>query len=149
LRIGIAAAVALLAALGCGSGTEPPVSLTGLWAYKVSNLTGGGWSCEEAEATMTLTQTGSTFTGNVSDNLVCTVGSQSTFFGPYSGTIGGGTIDGDQVAFDFQTPDTWTSTGTISGRSMSGAATVTLNTSSQTIDLSGQWSATKKYPPNS
>ncbi len=145
----IVAVLVLLTVVGCSSSTAPPISLSGTWAYKVSNLTGGGWTCEEAVATMMVTQTGSILTGSVGDNLVCTIGAQSAFFGPYSGTITGGTISGDQVSFDFQTLEAWTSTGTISGRTMSGNATVTLHDpygAPPTVVMSGQWSATKQYP---
>jgi len=104
------------------------VDVSGQWVYNVSNLTGSGVSCDVSGVVLSLQQRDSTFTGTYAGGeLVCFGGGEQ--FGPEpfrSGTVLNGLVRGDSVFFDLDTPD-WRNRGRLSGRSMSGQATVRLD----------------------
>jgi hypothetical protein len=139
-------AVLLVVVLGgCSSSTGPSVNVNGSWNYQASNLAGSGVSCFITGATLSLTQTGSTFSGSYSNaKLTCQVGGPQAVIGTFSGQVVNGLISNDSVSFDFDT-DAFINKGTIAGSSMSGNATATENVGGAigNVSLSGQWGATK------
>jgi hypothetical protein len=139
------AALLVLVLAGCSSSTSPNDSVNGSWSYQASNLAGDGVSCSVTGATLTLSQTGSTFSGAYSNaKITCQVGGQQAVLGTFSGNVVNGVVSGDSVSFDFDT-NAFTNTGTISGATMSGNASATENVGGAIgkVTLSGQWSATQ------
>jgi hypothetical protein len=152
MRHVILSALAAVGAIsGCAASTGPKVSVGGTWKYEAQNLAEGGTvTCAVTNMTLTLTQTGSTFAGTYSGaNADCMFASTHLAFAlSSSGTIVDGRIDGDQVSFDMG-DHLWSQTGAISGNSMNGNATITLNSGidtlgSSVITVSGQWAAVKQ-----
>ena len=130
---------------GCSSSTSPTFSVNGSWNYQATNLAGDGVSCTITGATLTLTQSGSTFSGSYSNaKLSCQVAGVESVIGTYSGQVVNGLVSGDSVSFDFNT-SAFTNAGTITGSSMSGMATATENVGGTigNVTLTGQWGATK------
>ena len=139
------AALLVLFVAGCSSSTSPNESVNGSWSYQASNLAGDGVSCSVTGATLTLSQTGSTFGGTYSNaKITCQAGGQQAVLGTFSGNVVNGLISGDSVSFDFDTT-AFTNAGTISGSSMSGSATATENVGGAIgkVTLTGQWNATQ------
>jgi hypothetical protein len=131
-----------MALSACSDSTGPKnANISGSWTYNVSNLSGGGLSCNASGTTVTISQTGTTFTGTYSGGtLSCgTVGNVSIG----SGTVANGTVTNNSVTFNFDTQD-WTNTGSVSGNSIAGTTTVRLVlTGGQTVVLSGNFSMVK------
>ena len=131
-----------LAAVACSDSTGPKnANVSGSWTYSVSNLSGGGLSCNATGTAVTISQTGTTFTGSYSGGtLNCgSVGS----VGVGTGTVANGTVTNNAVTFNFDTQD-WTNTGTVSGNSLAGTTTVRLVlTGGQTVVLTGNFSMVK------
>ncbi len=146
---GVGSALALCAALvACGGGdsTGPSnASVAGSWTLSHSNMSGSGVSCSLSPAPMTLSQSGTTFSGSYGPATVsCTAGSQSESV-QIQGIIVNGTIDGNAIAFDLDTQD-FHQTGSVSGSSMSGTArwTFDLGGSTGIVVLNGNWAAAKQ-----
>ncbi len=145
LRSQSLAALLVLVVAGCSSSTSPNETVNGSWSYQASNLAGDGVSCSVTGATLTLSQTGSTFTGTYSNaKITCQAGGQQAVLGTFSGNVVNGLISGDSVSFDFDTT-AFTNAGTISGSSMTGSATATENVGGAIgkVTLTGQWNATQ------
>lgn len=152
MRHVILSALAAVGAIsGCAASTGPKVNVGGTWKYEAQNLTEGGTvTCTVTDMTLSLTQTSSTFAGTYSGaNADCTFTSTHLAFPlSSSGTIVDGRINGDQVSFDMG-DHLWSQTGSISGNSMSGNATITINSGidtlgSSVITVRGQWAAVKQ-----
>lgn len=146
---GVGATVALCAALAaCGGGdsTGPSnASVAGSWTLSHSNMSGSGVSCNLSPAPMTLSQSGTTFSGSYGPAAVsCIAGGQSESV-QIHGIIVNGTIDGNAIAFDLDTQD-FHQTGSVSGSSMSGTArwTFDLGGSTGIVVLNGNWAAAKQ-----
>ena len=131
----------------CGDTTGPKsVSLTGSWAYSASNLSGSGLSCGVSGTIVSITQTGSTFTGAYSGGTInCSGlgGTASEAIG--SGTVVNGSVNGNAISFDFDTQD-FHNVGQASGNSISGTATLKLDFGAPTgvVNLVGQFAAAKQ-----
>jgi autotransporter translocation and assembly factor TamB len=141
--------LALLFIASCG-GDGPtavdPVTLNGSWSASFTNMSGSGASCHTSSVTATLTTSGNTFTGTYgSGTMTCAAAGQSESWPFPSGAIVNGTINGNTVAFDLDTPDQHQA-GTVSGTSMSGTATWKFNLGAPygEVTLAGNWSATKQ-----
>ena len=134
---------------GCGGGDSTGPSITnisGTYLLNHSNLSGGGISCSSFGTSVSIAQTGSTFTGTYAGGtLSCTGpgGNQSGAIG--NGTVVNGHLNGSNVSFDLDTSD-WHLQGTLSGASMTGTATVRIDLGAPTgvIVLSGNWAASKQ-----
>jgi hypothetical protein len=139
----LAAATAIAA---CGDSTAPAADVSGSWSLTISNLAGGGATCDFTAMTLTLTQTGSTFSGTHGTGTISCSGGGSSFTDPVgSGPIVNGTVGGSgSVAFDFETSDFHLS-GTISGTSMSGTATLKVDAGAPVgvVTLTGNWGASR------
>jgi hypothetical protein len=132
-----------LALTACADSTGPKnVNVSGSWTYSVTNLVGGGLSCNTGGTTVTIAQSGTTFSGTYTGGtLSC---NSLGDFAIGTGTVANGTVSDNAVAFDFDTQD-WANTGSASGNTISGTATVRLVTSSnQTIILTGNFSMVKR-----
>lgn len=60
-----------------------------------------------------------------------------------SGAVANGSVNGNEVSFDFGTSD-WRHQGTVSGSSMNGTVTVTLELDDQVVILNGTWAAARQ-----
>lgn len=141
--------LALLLVAGCGDDgpTAPdPSTLNGTWSASFTSLSGSGITCSTTPVTATLTASGNTFTGNYgTGTMTCAAGGQSESAPIPGGVIVNGTINGNAVTFDLDTPELH-QTGTLSGNSMSGTAVWQLDLGPPygVIALTGSWSATKQ-----
>ena len=149
LRGGILCLV-LLGPLACGGddGTGPAdADVSGTWSATVADLTGGGSSCSSTDPTsLTLTQTGGTFSGSYSGGEVACTGSSGTFSFPVgSGAVVNGTVNGASVSFDLDSPD-FHQSGTVNGSSMSGPATWNcfFGPATGVVTLTGTWHAARQ-----
>lgn len=154
IRFATLLAAMLVAFAGCGdddgdgpTGPSGPTNadVGGSWTYNASNMTGtlsgSTVSCSIGGTAMTLNQTGTTFTGSTSGGtLTCSGGGQTVSEPLGSGTVVNGSVDGDEVSFDFDTSD-WRHQGTVSGSSMNGTVTITLQLDDQVVILNGNWAA--------
>ena len=127
----------------CSDSTGPKdANISGSWTYNVSNLSGAGLSCNAGGTTVTISQSGSTFTGSYSGGTLSCGSFGSVDVG--SGTVANGTVTNNAVTFNFDTPD-WTNSGSVSGNSISGTATLRLVlTGGQTVIMTGNFSMVKK-----
>lgn len=138
--------VALFAIVGCGGGDTGPstANISGTWSYAATNLVGGGITCSAAGTTLTLSQSGATFSGSYAGGtLTCSapgVAPQSSPVG--SGIVVSGNVGVTSVSFNFDTSD-WSNTGTISGNSMSGTAHVIVTDGTNTLTLTGNFAAAR------
>ena len=143
-RLSFALVLPLLAA--CTDSTAPDVTLSGLWAYTATNLSGSGISCSFTGLTLTISQMERTFTGTTNGGTVtCFAAGQSFSDVLGTGVIVNGTVNRSAVAFDFETPD-WHHTGKANGASMSGGVTVRLDLGDPygVLVLTGSWSAARQ-----
>lgn len=150
----VVAGLALIILSGCGGDgtTGPPepqnADVEGVWSYDASNLAGtlSGFAvtCSIAGSTMTLIQSGATFSGTSgSGTLTCSAGG-ITISDPFpTGPVTNGQVDGNNVQFDFGTPD-WRHTGTVTGGSMSGSVTIILALEDEVVILNGQWASARQ-----
>ncbi|MGH7648080.1 MAG: hypothetical protein ACREND_08170 [Gemmatimonadaceae bacterium] len=142
LVLGLAGAVS-----GCGGYTGPTLpDLNGTWTLSLTNLSGSGISCNLSGTTMSLNQSGASFSGSYSGGVFQCVGGGEGF----SAEIGGGsvidgTIAGNTVSFDLDSPD-FPLSGVVSGTSMSGTSTLSVDLGAPygVITLSGNWGAAKQ-----
>ncbi len=128
-----------------GDTTGPSIpSVAGSWTYNATNLSGSGVSCSVSGTSLALAQSGGTFAGSYSGGTISCSGPGGTESNPAgSGTVANGSVTyAGAVSFDFDTQD-WQNTGTLSGNSMSGTATVRIDLGAPTgvITLSGNFSA--------
>lgn len=129
---------------GCGSSdsTGPTrASVAGSWTMSVRNLTdGGGVICSGADINVTLTGSGTTFSGTYNGVIACVASGGGGESFPTSGTVVNGVWSGTQVAFDLD--DTRVHyVGTLGGSTMEGSETYHFSDGSV---LTGYWSATRK-----
>jgi hypothetical protein len=132
-------------------GGQPPsappgstANVAGTWTFTISNLTGGGVTCNLADTPMTLTQSGTAFSGTYGPGSLSCTGPSGLQSGLVQGYVIHGTVNGLTVAFDLDTPDAH-HTGTSTGSLMSGTATYRVSDGSGAIViLSGSWSASRQ-----
>lgn len=141
-----ATALTLLAACG-GDATGPTqANVGGVWSLSLTNLSGSGISCSTSGTTMTLSQTGTTFSGSYGGGSITCFGSGESFSSPFgSGSVVNGVVSGYNVSFDLDSPD-FALTGTESGASMSGTCTLRADLGAPygVITLSGNWGAARQ-----
>lgn len=127
----------------CSDSTGPKnANVSGAWSYSVSNLSGGGLSCNASGTTVTLNQTGTTFTGTYNGGtLSCgSVGTVSVG----TGAVASGVVAANSVNFNFDTQD-WMNAGSLSGNTIAGTATVRLVlTGGQTVVMNGNFSMVRQ-----
>ena len=135
-------AVGLLTACGNDSGTGPSTpNIAGTWRITFTNLSGSGVSCGTTAIDYVITQSGNTFTGNSGSTYTfsCTDGVNTVSQSITGAVITNGQITGTSISFDLAT-NAAHQTGTLSGNSISGTSTWTLDLgSSGTVVLSGQF----------
>jgi len=136
----------------CGGGESaslgpPPTTVDGNWNATISNLhatiQGSNFTCSVTGATVTLTQTGTDFSGTYSGTMTCTYKGQSSST-PVAGTVVNGSLIGNAVSFDLDGPE-FHFTGTAVENSMSGTCTLTADFGSPigVVTLNGSWRATR------
>ena len=140
-------ATVILASLACGGDSSGPeaVTVTGSWNASITNLSGGGASCNFSNVRADLQQTGNTFVGTYSGGTVSCSGQGGTFSDLLDpGSVINGTVNGNAVAFDIDTPD-FHLVGTINGGSMAGTARLVLDFGAPigSIVMNGNWAAAK------
>lgn len=141
--------LALVLAAACGgdstTGPNQQTNVGGRWLYTATNVAGSGVSCNLSNVSMTLTQTGSTFTGTVASgsNLSCTGPGGSINESLGNDVIANGVVTGNSIQFDIGTQDLH-NTGTVSGNSMSGNITIRIVAGATTINLAGTFSAVRQ-----
>src|SRR4051794_12957750 len=136
-----------IAAGACGGDSTGPsqANLAGSWTLIASNMSGQGVSCNLLNTPLSLTQSGTTFTGTYGPGtLSCQAGGQPASTG-VNGSVVNGTINGNSVQFDLDTQDLH-HTGSINGNSMSGTArwVFDFGGSIGVVTLNGNWSAAKQ-----
>ena len=127
----------LITACGGEGPTQPKIkNVTGTWTL-VETVSNGGNSCNIA-ATMVLTQSGNTFSGNYNNGtIICNGVTQGTGI---TGTVVNGTAGASAVAFDLDNSNAHhIGSVDVTNSTMSGSATWNL---SGTI-VSGNWQAAK------
>ena len=139
LALGAALGV-VLGACGDGDGTGPnPVDIAGTWSLAWTNMSGSGIRCQTSAIEYQIVQNGTTFTGNSNSTytLSCTDGITTLTDTLTGAIITNGRITGNTVSFDLASSAAHQS-GTVSGDTMSGTATWTLDLgTSGTIILRG------------
>lgn len=139
--------MAALVAAGCGNShsTGPSgggQSVAGTWAYSASTASGSSISCT-VSATMAFTQSGNTFDGTYSDgSFTCATPDGPVSETNQSGQILDGTVNGSAVSFDVA-DSAFHNTGTLSGGSISGTATITQAVGATTYTLTGTFTAAR------
>jgi|tagenome__1003787_1003787.scaffolds.fasta_scaffold19330212_1 hypothetical protein len=132
---------------GCGGDSTGPsnANVAGAWTLSASNMSGGGVSCNLGNSPMTLSQSGTTFTGSYGPGTVtCSAGIQS-FNVSVHGTVVSGIVNLNAVQFDLDTGD-FHHSGSVNGNSMSGTASWTFDLGGDigVVVLNGNWSAAKQ-----
>lgn len=136
-------AAALVVACG-GDATGPAPSVTGQWSYTATNISGSGITCNISGVSLSLTQSGSTFTGSTTGGDAACSGPGGSFDDALGGdVIANGQMTGNAVQFDIGTQDVHNA-GTLSGNSMSGTVTFRIATGTSTIILTGNFSAVRQ-----
>ena len=141
----LAAALAVLAACG-GDSTGPNSSsdLAGKWNYTATNLNGSGLSCNIAGVTVSLNQTGSTFTGTTAGGtLTCAFLGTSETDSLGTGFITNGQVSGNAVQFDIGS-SAFHHAGTRAGNSVTGTLTAMVDDGSATVVLTGTFALVKQ-----
>jgi hypothetical protein len=147
-RLGLAClTLGLLSACGGSDGPTSPrtVDLSGTWRVAFTNLSGSGITCSTTGIDYLITQSGSTFTGTSNSVwiLSCTDGITSVSDTAMGALISNGHVSGSTIDFDLATSSAH-QTGTVSGNSMTGTSTWTVDLgSSGTLILRGQFGGVK------
>ena len=132
---------------GCGGGdsTGPKINLSGTWAYSASNLSAGGsLTCNVSGVGVSITQSGSTFSGSYNGGSISCADASGTYGGTIgSGTVVNGSVSGNNVSFDLDTND-WHDTGSVNGSSMSGTVVIHLVVNGSSVIVSGSWGAARQ-----
>lgn len=144
-------AVLLLTACGGDGGPTAPdvLQIGGTWNYQTNNVLVNGITCSISGRTMTITQSGSSFTGQLTGGIAeCTAE-----FGSYSQDLGAdgitdgivnGVIDGNSLSFDLDFDPGASLTGTVSNGAMSGTITErTYSVTGTIVSGTGSWSASR------
>jgi hypothetical protein len=145
-------AILLAATVACGgdspSGPDTP-SVAGTWRFSYNNMSGVvqgvSVSCNAAALDFALSQSGTTFSGAQVGvgRLLCFAQGQTIvdeLIG--SETLVAGSINGPSISFRLGTI-AGQHNGTVSGGSMTGTATWSLNSGSVTVTLNGQFTAVR------
>jgi hypothetical protein len=147
MKLALLALACMLACTDNGNstiGVSGNVNVSGTWAYSTSNVQGNPITCSSSGTVLTLTQQGTTVSGNFSGGtLTCSGGGAPPSTALGSGTIAAGTASGSTVAFDLG-GNYWHNTGTAAGTSMSGAVTLSVALNNMNYTLTGTWVATKQ-----
>ncbi len=137
----------LLVTVACGDSSGPEaVSIGGNYAYSFGlNNSAIGVSCQGA-GQMSISQQGSQFSGQGNGQVLCT-GPTGQIPGGGVFQVTGGQIDDRQVSFQFPLLGaTCNATGTASGapvNNLAGTAACTVAVSGLTIQLNGNWQASR------
>jgi len=140
------AVIGLVAALATACGSDNPAgpsiaNVAGTWRITFTNMSGSGVTCSTTAIDYVITQSGATFTGTSSSTytFTCTDGVNTISQSVTGGIITNGQITGTSISFDLAT-NAAHQTGTLSGNSISGTSTWTLDLgSSGTVVLIGQF----------
>lgn len=142
----VVASLCLLAVTACtdDSPSEPPLlSIDGSWAYvETYDNAEAGVSCQD-EGTLTIQQTGETFSGSFEEEGVCTDSEGATSGTSGSGSAGGGQLSGSDVSF---VSGGCAYEGTISGtppNRMTGDVSCTEVFGGTSYAFSGTWTAAR------
>lgn len=143
----LAMTVVLLGLAACGSDSTGPESpeLDGRWTIAITNVSGSGMSCSWTGGSMNLVQSGDTFSGSYSGGtLSCVGGGESMSVPMGTGAVVNGTLNGDAVSFQLDSPD-YPFSGSVSGSSMSGTCSLRYDLGQPygVITLSGSWGAAR------
>ena len=138
--------VTLTGACGGDDSTGPSqASLGGVWTLSATNVSGQGVSCNLSPSRMTISQSGTTFTGTYGPGTVTCVSGADSFSYVAQGTVVNGTVNGNSVQFDLDTQDLHL-TGGVNGNSMSGTARWSIDFGGDigVVTLNGNWSAARQ-----
>jgi hypothetical protein len=138
------ALVVAIAACGSDSTNSPDNTVSGRWSYSATDLHGiVSFSCSILDATMSLTQSGTTLTGSVSGGTLSCLGSGGfTNEALSGGVITNGVINGSTVQLEFGTQHVQ-NVGTVSGNSMSGRVALS-GVLGTTVQMTGNFSAVRQ-----
>jgi len=142
LRMTIAALCILVSACG-GDKAAAPVTLAGNWLFADQTSNGQlGVTCK-ANASLTITQTGDTFTASLSGGAQACTGVGGTNLVAVTGVVfEGGHITGSSLTFS---SGTCVFSGTISASSneLAGDETCTISTTGGSFTFDGHWQAAR------
>jgi len=136
---------AIVAVAACaGNKASGPTALTtpdvgGAWNIAWSNLRATGVTCSASGGKITLTQSGTTFSGSYHSTLLQCNG---TALGVAGGIVVNGSLRGSTIMFDMDPPNLHQH-GTITDRSMSGSATWRIAADGTSSTLTGTWAAVR------
>lgn len=144
----LALAATLFTLSACGSDSTGPATpkVDGSWSLSLTNVSGSGISCNWSGGSMNLVQSGDTFRGTYGGGTItCSGGGESVSQTMGSGSVINGSVSGNSVSFQLDTPD-YPFTGTITGSSMSGTCSLRYDLGEPygVITLSGNWGAGKQ-----
>lgn len=152
MRRWIAAVSVVFVLAGCSGddGTTGPqgsqhADVSGIWTYNATNLSGTyqgvGIACSIEGMSLTLTQSGTTFSGSTGPSTAtCAAGGQVESIQLGGTVVVNGAVDGNSVSFDIETSD-YHHTGTVSGNSMSGTCSLRLDLGDAVVTMTGPWAA--------
>lgn len=133
---------------GCGGGDPPNPNATGTWTYSSSMVGSGnaaGVTCNISNLTLTINESGTTFSGTYSGGVIACQGpggSSSTATG--SGSVASGSLVHNAVNFDFDN-SSWHHTGGLTDNQMSGSFSAQLSDASGTpLPFTGSWTASRR-----
>jgi hypothetical protein len=96
-----------------------------------------------------LNQTDDSFTGSaIGGTLTCSAGGETLSEPLGNGTVVNGSVSGNGVSFDFGTAD-WRHQGTVTGSSMNGSVTVTVQLDDQVVIMNGTWAGSRQTSSSS
>jgi len=142
---------ALLLACKEGGGTLAPVvyDLEGTWTFEETVTDSPNDITCEGQGTLSLTQTGTAFSGTVTETGTCTVGSEVTDISgsfPVTGTVTGLVMTMTDNGVEIPCTFNGTLSGSIRGSPptrLAGAERCTGTVQGVTYDLRGTWEATR------
>jgi hypothetical protein len=143
----------LLAALSACGGSDDStgpaddqISISGTWSFQTGAVTVDGIACTTTGRTMTINQSGSTFTGQLTGGSVSCVSESASTTQDLTGftdDIVKGVLNGASVSFDLDVLPGTSLTGVVSGNTMSGTIVEQSYTDSGVASGTGTWSASR------
>jgi hypothetical protein len=147
-RFSVIVLIGLMACGGDDNSGPSTADVNGDWDASLSNMSGSGIACSSITPTvLTLTGTGTTFSGTYNGGQLTCSGPGGTFTETIgSGSVINGQVNGSNLSFDLDTPD-FHHTGTVSESSMSGTARWTIDFGSPigVVELNGNWGASQQF----
>jgi hypothetical protein len=142
----VVAAVAVAAVAACSNSTSPnSVNIAGTWSLSSGDLSGNGASCTLL-GDVQFTQNGNSLGGNLPDSGVkvfCLISGGNSTSQQAGTNLVSGTINNSAVSFNLANGFVVAS-GTVTGTGAMSGTSITVVDATNSINVSGTWSATLK-----